>query len=63
MPEHYKIKTELSDEERTLADAARAASREAVKAAFAAGLSITIAKGDKILRVSPDGTETVIGEI
>lgn len=63
MPEHYKIKTRLSGEEKTLADAARAASRDAVKAAFAAGLSITIARGDKILRVSPDGTETVIGEL
>lgn len=63
MPEHYKIKTRLSGEETTLADAARAASRDAVRAAFAAGLSITIARGDKILRVSPDGTETVIGEL
>jgi len=46
-----------------LAACARAASRDAVKAAFAAGLSITIAKGDKIVEVAPDGSEKVIGVI
>ena len=44
MLEHYTIKTELSDEEKKLAAAAAAASREAVQAAFAAGLSITVGK-------------------
>lgn len=50
-------------EEMKLAACARAASRDAVKAAFAAGLSITIAKGDKIVEVAPDGSEKVIGVI
>ena len=63
MPANYRIVTELSDEEKKLAASALAASRDAVCAAFAAGLSITIAKGDKIVRVAPDGTETVIGTI
>lgn len=52
-----------SAEEMKLAACARAASRDAVKAAFAAGLSITIAKGDKIVEVAPDGSEKVIGVI
>lgn len=46
-----------------LAQAAREASRDAVKRAFAAGLSITIAKNGKIVEVSPDGTETIIGDL
>ena len=50
-------------EEMKLAACARAASRDAVKAAFAAGLSITIAKGDKVVEVAPDGSEKVIGAI
>jgi len=50
-------------EEIKLAACARAASRDAVKAAFAAGLSITIAKGDKIVEVASDGSEKVIGVI
>lgn len=58
-----KYRRELSEEEKKLAECARAASRDAVKAAFAAGLSITIARGKQILRVAPDGTETVIGEL
>jgi len=63
MPEHYTIRTELTEEEKKLAACAREASRDAVRAAFAAGLSITIAKGDKIVEVAPDGTETIIGDI
>lgn len=63
MPEHYVIKAELDEEEEVLARCAREASRDAVRAAFAAGLSITIAKGDKIVQVAPDGTETVIGDL
>jgi len=42
MSENYIIRTELTAEEKKLAAAAEAASREAVQAAFAAGLSITI---------------------
>jgi len=43
-----------------LAEAAREASREAVARTFAAGLSITVAKDGKLMRIAPDGTETVI---
>jgi len=63
MPEHYVIRTELTPEEEKLARCAREASREAVKAAFAAGLSITIEKNGKLVEVAPDGTETIIGDI
>jgi len=63
MPEHYKIRTELTEEEQKLAYCAREASRDAVKAAFAAGLSITIAKNGKLVEVAPDGTETIIGDL
>lgn len=63
MPTDVRYRRELSEEEKKLAECARTASRDAVKAAFAAGLSITILRGKQILRVAPDGTETVIGEI
>ena len=63
MPEHYTIKTELSDEEKKLAAAAAAASHEAVQAAFAAGLSITVGKNGKLVEIAPDGTETIIGDL
>lgn len=46
-----------------LAEAAREASRDAVKRAFAAGLSITIAKDGKLVEISPDGTETIVGDL
>ncbi len=46
-----------------LAEAAREASRDAVNRAFAAGLSITIAKDGKLVEISPDGTETIVGDL
>ena len=73
--EHYKCsacdkyfaddrcQTELSAEEKKLAAAAAAASRDAVQAAFAAGLSITVGKNGKLVEIAPDGTETVIGDL
>lgn len=60
MPEKYRIVTELTGEAKMLAEAAKAASRAAVAKAFAAGLSITIAKNGYLVRVAPDGTETVL---
>ena len=48
------------EEDRRLAAAAKAASRDAVAQAFAAGLSIVVAKGGKLVRIAPDGTETVL---
>ena len=51
---------ELTEEEKRLAASAKAASREAIAQAFAAGLSITVQRGDRIVRVAPDGTETFI---
>jgi len=53
----------MSALEQKLAASAVAASRDAVAKAFAAGLSITVQKGDRIVKVAPDGTETVIGMI
>lgn len=61
MPVKVTFRKELSAEEKKLAECARAASRDAVKAAFAAGLSITVAKGRKIVEIAPDGAEKVIG--
>lgn len=55
--------TELTGEAKMLAEAAKAASRAAVARAFAAGLSITIAKNGKLVRVAPDGTETVLKDL
>lgn len=63
MPKDYIVKTELSDEEKKLAAAAEAASREAVQAAFAAGLSITVGKNGKLIEIAPDGTETILGDL
>lgn len=63
MPENYIVRTELTDEEKKLAAAAASASRDAVQAAFAAGLSITIGKNGKLVEVAPDGTETIIGDL
>ena len=63
MPKNYIVKTELSDEEKKLAAAAEAASREAVQAAFAAGLSITVGKNGKLVEIAPDGTETILGDL
>ena len=55
--------TELTGEAKVLAEAARAASREAVAQAFAAGLSITVEKNGKIVKIAPEGTETVLGDV
>lgn len=46
--------------DRRLAAAAKAASRDAVAKAFAAGLSITVFRDGKVIRIAPDGTETVV---
>lgn len=59
----YKISTELTDEERMLAEAAREASRDAVKRAFAAGLSITIARDGKLVEIAPNGKERIVGDV
>ena len=63
MSGNYTVTTELSDEAKVLAAAAKAASHEAVAQAFAAGLSIVIAKDGKLVRVAPDGTETAIRDL
>lgn len=59
----YTISTELSQEEKMLAEAAREASRDAVNRAFAAGLSIAVIKDGKLVQISPDGTETFLEEV
>lgn len=46
-----------------LAEAAQAASRAAVAEAFAAGLSIVVAKNGKLVRIAPDGTETILEDL
>lgn len=56
----YKISTELTAEEQMLAEAAREASRDAVKRAFAAGLSIAVVKDGKVVQIAPDGSERVL---
>ncbi len=51
---------EQTEEDRLLAKAAADASQRAIAEAFAAGLSITILRGNRIVRVAPDGTETFV---
>lgn len=63
MNEEVKYCRELSPEEQMLADAAREASAKAVAETFALGLPITVAKGDKIVRIYPDGKEEIIGDL
>lgn len=63
MSGNYTIATELSPEAKVLAEAAKAASREAVAKAFADGLSIVVAKDGKLVRIAPDGTETVLEDL
>ena len=53
----------MSELEQKLTDSAAAASKEAIEKAFAAGLSITVLRGKRIVEVAPDGTETLIEEI
>lgn len=62
MCKNYTVETTLTGEAKMLAEAAKAASRAAVAKAFAAGLSIVISKDGKIVRVAPDGTETILEE-
>ena len=60
---NYTVATELTGEAKMLAEAAKAASRAAVAKAFAAGLSIVVAKNGKLVRIAPDGTETVLEDL
>ena len=62
MSGNYTVSAELSEEAKVLAAAAKAASREAVQQAFSAGLSIVVAKNGKLVRIAPDGTETILGD-
>ena len=59
----YVPESERTEEDRRLAESAARASKRAIEEAFAAGLSITIARGNRIVRVAPDGTETFVMEI
>jgi hypothetical protein len=53
-------KRALTEEEKRLAASAAAASHAAIADAFARGLSITVLRGNRIVRVAPDGTETLV---
>lgn len=53
----------FSDEAKTLARLAPKASMEAVRAAWARGLSVTVAEGDKIVSIAPDGTKTFVKDL
>ena len=59
----YRVVKELSAEAKMLAEAAKEASRAAVRQTFAAGLSIVVGKNGKLVRIAPDGTETVLGDL
>lgn len=63
MVKNYRVVTELTGEAKMLAEAAKAASRAAVAKAFAAGLSIAIAKDGNLVKVDPDGTETILKKL
>ena len=51
-----------SREAAALQKSAERASKNAVRAAFAKGLPVTIGRNGKILRLYPDGHEEIIGE-
>ena len=53
----------MTETAKKLAASAAAASKEAIKESFAAGLSITVQRGNRIVEVAPDGTETFIEEL
>ena len=50
----------MTEFDKKLAECAAAASREAIKESFAAGLSIRVLRGNRIVDVAPDGTETLV---
>ena len=50
----------MSETAKKLAASAAAASREANRESFAAGLTITVQRGNRIVEVTPDGKETLI---
>ena len=55
-----ELKKSTAELEKKLTASAEAASREAVERAFAAGLSVTVLRDNRIVRVAPDGTETLV---
>ena len=59
----YRVVEELTGEAKMLAEDAKAASRAAVARAFAAGLSIVVAKDGNLVRIAPDGTETIMRKL
>ena len=58
----FQAGTELSPEAAALQKSAERASKNAVQAAFAKGLPVTIGRDGKILRLYPDGHEEIVGE-
>ena len=63
MVEKYTVVTELTGEAKMLAEAAKEASRDAIARTFAAGLSIVVAKDGNLVRIAPDGTETILRKL
>ena len=64
--DEFKIKIsneELSREAKILAELAPKASMEAVRTAWARGLSVTVLEDGKIVSIAPDGTRTFVKEL
>ena len=53
----------FSEEAKMLARLAPKASMEAVRAAWARGLSVTVLEDGKIVSIAPDGTRTFVKEL
>ena len=53
----------FSEEAKTLARLAPKASMEAVRDAWAHGLSVTVLEGDDIVSIAPDGTKKFIKKL
>ena len=53
----------FSEEAKMLARLAPKASMEAVREAWANGLSVTVLEGDDIVSIAPDGTKTFIKKL
>lgn len=56
-------KAEETDISKALKQVASAMGKEAVEEAFKLGLPVTVGKGDKIIRLYPDGHEEIVGEL
>ena len=59
----YRIGEDMTDEDKRLAAAAKAASADAIRRLKALGLPITFIRDGKVIEQAADGTERIIEEV